>query len=91
MPKTIVLTNKQKIEINLMRHNHFYFHTVRINGRSRFQAERIDRDRALEIYQNNQDAEETYVSGRVDFDPERPCEWTWTAERIEEVDEEMPA
>lgn len=88
MSEAIVLTNKQKTEITIMRHGNFYFHSIRINGRFKVEGGRVDRERALEIYENNQDdgAKPIRATGRINFDPAQECKWAWTVQRIEEVD-----
>ncbi|MBP6473105.1 MAG: hypothetical protein KBE23_06685 [Chloroflexi bacterium] len=65
------------VEIDLVRHEHFYFYNRRENGRSVVNAQRISPQRAQDIYEANADAQQ-HVTGRVDFGP-ASCEWTWTA------------
>lgn len=65
------------VEIDIVRHEHFYFYNRRVGGHSVVTAERISPQRALDIYDANTDAPQ-YNTGRVDFGP-APCEWTWTA------------
>lgn len=86
MSGSIVTQYKKIIEINLIRHDHFFFYTLRINGRTEINGKPISRERAKEIFESNQDVKEQYVSGLVNFDPETACQWAWTVTRIEESD-----
>ncbi|MBK8900264.1 MAG: hypothetical protein IPM53_03705 [Anaerolineaceae bacterium] len=86
MSGSIVPKSKKITEITLIRHNHFFFYTLRINGRTEINGKPISRERAKEIFDNNQDGKEQYVSGQINFDPEAFCQWAWTVTRIEELD-----
>jgi len=65
------------VEIDVVRHDSFYFYNRRENGQSVIKAQRISPQRAFDIYEANSDAEQ-FATGRVDFGP-AGCEWTWTA------------
>ena len=65
------------VEIDIVRHEAFYFYNRRENGRGVVTAQRIAPERARGIVEANDDAEQ-YVTGKVTFSPE-PCQWTWTA------------
>ena len=80
MPHAVVpfaLSGTVAVEIDLVRHEHFYFYNRRENGRSVVNAQRISPQRAQDIFEANADAQQ-HVTGRVDFGP-ASCEWTWTA------------
>ena len=74
---TVVVVQVKTVEVDIVRHEHFYFYNRRENGHSVVTAERIPPQRALDIYDANTDSEQ-YTSGRVNFGP-AACEWTWTA------------
>jgi len=73
----VIIAQATAVEIDIVRHEHFYFYNRRENGRGVVNAQRIAPQRALDIYDANRDADQ-YTTGRVDFGP-APCEWTWTA------------
>jgi hypothetical protein len=68
-------------EIRIKRLGHRYYYTRRELGLSVVSEVTISRQRALEIYQNNQDSAaalpaQAGTTGAVDFG-ERPCRWSW--------------
>jgi len=65
------------VEIDVVRHDHFYFYNRRENGQSVVSAQRISPERAAQIVQSNADSDQ-YTTGQVTFQS-TPCEWTWTA------------
>lgn len=65
------------VEVDLVRHEHFFFYNRRENGRSVVNSQRIAPDRARQIYEANAGNEWQRKNGLVNFDP-APCEWSWT-------------
>jgi hypothetical protein len=68
-------------EIRIKRKGHLYTYARRELGRAVAIEVTISRQRALEIYQNNQDGTtalpaQAGTTGAVDFG-ERPCRWSW--------------
>ena len=63
-------------EIQIKRREHYYFYARRELGLAIVSETTISRQRALEIYQNNQDGSAAHVTGTVDFG-QRPCRWAW--------------
>ena len=78
MDSALVVTQATAVvEIDIVRHEAFYFYNRRENGRSVVSAQRISPERAQGIVEANDDVEQ-YATGNVTFSPE-PCQWTWTA------------
>jgi len=75
--RSVIVEQTKAVEVDIVRHEHFYFYNRRENGRGIVLAERISPQRALDIYDANAEAQQ-YTTGHVDFGP-APCEWTWTA------------
>lgn len=71
------------IEIRIKRRGHLYTYGRRQLGRAIVSEATISRQRALEIYQNNQGSAAT---GVVDFG-ERPCRWSWAITYSEGIDD----
>jgi len=69
-------TGEVGTEIRIKRKGHLYTYARRELGRAVVIEATISRQRALEIYQNNQDSPTPHVTGAVDFG-ERPCRWSW--------------
>ncbi len=72
-----LLENVTAVEIDVVRHDNFYFYNRRENGQSVITAERISPQRAAQIVESNADSDQ-YATGEVDFGL-AVCEWTWTA------------
>lgn len=72
-----IVEQVKTVEVDIVRHEHFYFYNRRENGHSVVTAERIPPQRAREIYEANRSNDEQRTIGRVDFD-RPPCEWSWT-------------
>jgi len=80
MPSRKIVAEKRRtvVEIDIIRHNFFYFYNLRRNGQKIETAKRIDRERAEEIYNENLGQGKQRTINRVIFDDLRPCEWSWT-------------
>lgn len=73
-------------EIRVKRVGHLYYYGRRELGLAIVSEVTISRQRALEIYQNNQDGTAAHVTGVIDFG-ERPCRWSWAITYSEGVDD----
>ena len=78
-------------EVRIKRVGHLYTYTRRELGLAIVSEVTISRQRALEIFQNNQDAAaaipaQAGTTGVVDFG-ERPCRWSWAITYSEGVDD----
>lgn len=73
-------------EIRIKRLGHLYYYGRRELGLAVVSEATISRQRALEIYQNNQDGAAAHVTGEVDFG-ERPCRWSWAITFSEGMDD----
>ena len=73
-------------EIRLKRRGHLYTYGRRELGLAIVSEATISRQRALEIYQNNQDGTAAHVTGVVDFG-DRPCRWSWAITFSEDIDD----
>lgn len=65
------------VEVDIVRHEHFFFYNRREDGRSVVTSQRIAPDRARQIYEANQTNAWQRTTGRISFDA-TPCEWSWT-------------
>lgn len=77
-----VIVDPAIVEIDIARHESYYFYNRRLNGRSVVSGQRIAPERARGIVEANADAVQA-STGEVDFS-ERPSTWTWTARVMEE-------
>lgn len=73
-------------EIRIKRLGHLYHYGRRELGLAVVSEVTISRQRALEIYQNNQDGVAAHVTGVVDFG-DRPCRWSWAVILGEDIDD----
>ncbi|MEZ4591808.1 MAG: hypothetical protein R3D55_11810 [Chloroflexota bacterium] len=73
-------------EIRIKRQGHFYFYGRRELGLAIVSEATISRQRALEIYSNNQDGTAAHITGEVDFGA-RPCRWSWAITFSEGMDD----
>lgn len=73
-------------EIRIKRVGHLYTYGRRELGLAIVSEVTISRQRALEIYQNNQDSTAAHVTGVVDFG-DRPCRWSWAITYSEGIDD----
>lgn len=74
-------------EVRLKRRGHCYTYTRRELGLAIVSEVTISRQRALEIFQNNQDAAASaHVTGVVDFGGQA-CRWSWAVTYTEGVDD----
>lgn len=71
-------------DIDIVRHNTYYFYNLRRDGHTVVNSEQIGRDRARQIYEANQDQAQQRTKGVVSFDA-APCEWSWTVRIVEEA------
>ncbi len=65
------------VEIDLVRHEHFFFYNRREDGQSTVTARRIPVERARQIYEANEGNDWQQTRGQVSFEA-APCEWSWT-------------
>ena len=70
-------TAPRVIEVDVIRHNHNYFHNRREDGETVVNAILISRERAMMIYEANEGRGIQRVIGRVNFGP-ADAEWSWT-------------
>lgn len=66
------------VEIDIVRSGHHYFMNRRENGRTVVNAQRINRDRARQVYEANNGLGRQRRINQVSFTDIRPCEWSWT-------------
>jgi hypothetical protein len=76
MPQATIIT--KTIEIDIVRSGHIYFMNRRENGTTVVDADRVKREHALEVYQNNTGLGRERSINTVNFDDIRPHEWSWT-------------
>jgi len=86
-----IVPKNQKIEITLIRDGYFYLYSRYIDGKADPVGKVITRERALEIYKNNQDGTVVHRHGWVDFGEKQPCNWDWTVQPAAEPDLEETA
>lgn len=77
-----VIEEPALVEVDVVRHESYYFYNRRLNGRSVVSGQRIAPERARAIVEANAGAPQ-YATGDIDFG-ERPCQWTWTAKVMED-------
>lgn len=71
-------TQPRVIEVDVIRHNMFYFMNRREDGETVISAVLITRERAMQVYQANEGRGRQRTINTVDFSDLRPCEWSWT-------------
>lgn len=79
-------TQPRVIEVDVIRHNFYYFMNRREDGETVISAVLITRERAMQILGANKGHGRQRTINTVDFDPIRPAEWSWTM-RLEETHE----
>jgi hypothetical protein len=79
-------TGEVGTEIRLKRRGSLYTYGRRELGKAIVSEATISRQRALEIYQNNQGGTAAHATGVVDFG-DRPCRWSWAITYSEGIDD----